>query len=129
MIDFESRRRSSMNRYFVFLLATAATLYGAVAEAKLNVIASTPTLAALAKEVGGSRVEVASLMPEDKDLHSYTPRVILASLIGAADLLLYEGLGVESSWLPVLVGVSGNKAIAPGSLGLPCIRRSVFTRR
>ena len=86
-----------MNRYFLFLLATAVTLYGAVAEAKLNVIASTPTLAALAKEVGGSRVEVASLLPEDKDLHSYTPRVILASLIGAADLLLYEGLGVESS--------------------------------
>jgi zinc/manganese transport system substrate-binding protein len=84
------------------------------AAAALKVVTTTEGLAALAREVGGDRVEVQSLSRGIQDPHFVDANPILAVKLRAADLLVDVGLDLEIGWLPPLVGQSRNAAIQPG---------------
>jgi zinc/manganese transport system substrate-binding protein len=91
--------------------------------AALHVVSSIPTLGSLAKEVGGSRVEVESLGKGYQDPHFVEPKPNLMLVLNRADLLLHVGLELEIGWLPPLVLGSRNSKIQPGDLGnLDCSR-------
>jgi hypothetical protein len=87
------------------------------AEAKLKVVCTNPTIAALAKEVGGVRVEVMSLTNIDEDPHRAKVSASLSVLFDEADLLLYNGAREEAGWLPALIKASGNASIQKGETG------------
>jgi len=91
--------------------------------AALHVVSSIPTLGSLAKEVGGSRVEVESLGKGYQDPHFIEPKPNLMLVLNRADLLLHVGLELEIGWLPPLVLGSRNGRIQPGEPGnLDCSR-------
>lgn len=77
---------------------------------KINVVTSFSILGDLAKNVGGDRIGVTSLVGPNGDVHVYTPSPADAQKISAAKLVIINGLGLEG-WLPRLVQSSGGKAV------------------
>ena len=90
----------------------------------LKLVASFSILGDLARNVGGTSVEVTTLVGPDSDAHVYSPTPADAKKIADAKLIIVNGLGFEG-WLPRLVQSSGGKAkivtatdgIAPLRLG------------
>jgi zinc/manganese transport system substrate-binding protein len=78
------------------------------------VVTTTEGLAAIAREVGGDRVEVQSLTRGVQDPHFVDANPTLAVKLRAADLLVDVGLELEVGWLPPLVSQSRHGAILPG---------------
>jgi zinc/manganese transport system substrate-binding protein len=98
-----------MRKLNLFTSMTAAALIamaGAAYAKPLKVVASFTVLADVAKEVGGSNVEVQSLVPPDGDPHEYEPTPNDAKNLKAADLVFVSGEGLEG-WLDRLISGSG----------------------
>jgi len=77
--------------------------------AKLPVVATFSILADFARNVGGDRIEVAALVGPDGDTHVYQPKPANARELGAARLIVVNGLGLEG-WIDRLIKASGAKA-------------------
>jgi zinc/manganese transport system substrate-binding protein len=98
-----------------FRIATAAsllTLGGFVSTASaadLDVVASFSIIADFAKNVGGDRVEVATLVGPDGDAHVYEPRPADAAALEKANVVLVNGLELEG-FMKRLIETSGTKA-------------------
>ena len=78
----------------------------ASAEKKLNVVATFSILGDLAKNVGGDRVEVTTLVGPNGDVHVYEPTPADARAVGGADVVVVNGLGLEG-WIDRLIKTSG----------------------
>jgi zinc/manganese transport system substrate-binding protein len=89
--------------------AAAAAAVPAFAQDKLKVIATFSILGDLVKNVGGERVEVASLVGPNGDAHVYSPTPADAKKLADAKLVFINGLGLEG-WLSRLIKASGTKA-------------------
>jgi zinc/manganese transport system substrate-binding protein len=76
---------------------------------KLKVVATFSILGDFARNVGGDRVEVTTLVGPNGDVHVYTPTTADAEAIRDARLVIVNGLGLEG-WLPRLVESSGSNA-------------------
>jgi len=88
-----------------------------IAQAKLNVVATTPDFAAIAREIGGSRVEVASLAKPTEDSHFVDAKPSLILKLNRADVLIEGGAELEIGWLPALVDSARNAKILRGAPG------------
>jgi zinc/manganese transport system substrate-binding protein len=96
----------------------------ALAQERLNVVASFSILGDFVRNVGGDRVNVTALVGPDSDAHVYAPTPSDAKKVADAKLVFVNGLGFEG-WLPRLVKSAGGKAavviattgIAPLKLG------------
>lgn len=99
------------------LLLAAALLGAAPAEAKVRVVATLPTLAAIVSEVGGDRVDVEALASPGEDPHHVDPRPNLIVKLNRADLLVVNGLDLEAGWLPPVQASARNGAIQTGGRG------------
>jgi zinc/manganese transport system substrate-binding protein len=80
-------------------------------------VATVPDLAALAREAGGERVDVSALLLPTQDPHFADARPHLALQLNRAKLVLVVGLGLESGWLPVLLGGARNPGVQRGGDG------------
>jgi zinc/manganese transport system substrate-binding protein len=100
-----------LTRRFVLaaVLLTSAQLSPALAQDRLNVVATFSILADLVKNVGGDRVEVKSLVGPNGDAHVYQPTPNDAKTLSDARLVFVNGLGFEG-WMARLVKASGTKA-------------------
>jgi zinc/manganese transport system substrate-binding protein len=99
-----------------FMLALIASPSSAAD--RLNVVASFSILGDFARQVGGDKVEVTALVGPDSDVHVYTPTPHDARDVGAARLLIINGLGLQG-WMPRLLQASGGKAqIVTASQGI-----------
>src|SRR5215831_12613406 len=99
-------------------LAFAGVLFAAVpAHAKLRVVTTIETLAALTREVGGDRVEVQSLSHGYEDPHFVQAKPSLIVTLNRADAVAYVGLELEVGWLPPLIQQSRNSKIQQGQPG------------
>jgi zinc/manganese transport system substrate-binding protein len=96
----------------------AFTAFGSLAHAALNVVACEPEWAALAKELGGDKVNVSSATTAQQDPHRVEARPSLIARMRNADLVVCTGLELEIGWLPVLIQQSGNAKLATGAPGL-----------
>ena len=115
-----------MRRLQLWLVCVAlvTSMMPARAQGRLSLVASFSILGDFAKNVGGDRVKVTTLVGPDGDVHVYTPAPADARKIADAKLLVINGLGLEG-WLPRLLQASGSKApiltatsgIAPLKLG------------
>ena len=81
----------------------------APAQDKLKVVATFSILADLVQNVGGDRVEVSALVAPNGDAHVYAPTPADARTLGAAQVVVTNGLGFEG-WIERLVKASGTKA-------------------
>lgn len=113
-----------MRRLSLIMFAAVMAVHPLRAEDRLNVVASFSILGDLVKNVGGDRVDVATLVGPNGDVHVYAPAPSDAKKNADARLLVMNGLGLEG-WLPRLVQSAGSKAtivtasngIAPLQLG------------
>ncbi|HWX13846.1 MAG TPA: metal ABC transporter substrate-binding protein [Methylocella sp.] len=77
---------------------------------KLPVVATFSILSDFARNVGGERIEVTALVGPNGDTHVYQPKPADAKELGAARLILVNGLGLEG-WIDRLIKASGAKAL------------------
>ncbi len=118
----EGHRWAALVLVLAFATAAESPVF-AQATSKLNVIASTSDLAALAAEVGGDRIGVHSIARGNQDLHFVEAKPSYLLELRHADLLIVVGLQLEGSWLtrgvhgPPLLSQSGNPRIQPGAVG------------
>jgi zinc/manganese transport system substrate-binding protein len=106
------RLLSSLAIAVVALVALAPRALAAV-----SVVATTPDLAAIAREVGGPGVEVVALSLPTQDPHFVDARPNLALALNRADLLVVQGLELEVGWLPALQAGAKNPKIQAGAAG------------
>jgi ABC-type Zn uptake system ZnuABC Zn-binding protein ZnuA len=85
-------------------VACAAATPAAGERDTLRVVASTSVIADFARQVGGERVEVVSLVPTGADPHVHEPTPGDARSVADADLVLANGAGLEP-WFDALAGV------------------------
>src|SRR5437899_708289 len=97
---------------FLFSLAGPAHAAG-----PLNVVATTEDLAAIAREVGGDKVQVEALARGYQDPHFVEAKPSFVLKLNKADLLIAVGRELEIGWLPPLVTQSRNVKIQPGGPG------------
>lgn len=94
-------------------LASAMTLtsiaLSAASAAELKVVATFSIIADFARNVGGDRIELTTLVGPDGDAHVYEPRPADAASMSDAQVVLVNGLNFEG-FLSRLVEASGTKA-------------------
>lgn len=66
---------------------------------KLNVVASFFPIYEFAKQVGGDRVNVITLIPVGVEPHDYEPTIQQLQEAENADVILFNGLGFEDAWV------------------------------
>jgi zinc/manganese transport system substrate-binding protein len=99
----------------VLLAALAAALVATPAAAqnapsnKIRTVATISIIGDLARNVGGDRVEVTTLVGPNGDAHVYSPTPGDARELAAAAIVFVNGLGLEG-WMTRLVTASGTKA-------------------
>jgi ABC-type Zn uptake system ZnuABC Zn-binding protein ZnuA len=79
---------------------------GAGGGGALRVVATTTQVADFARNVGGDRVQVTSLLKPGVDAHDYEPSPADIATIADADLVLQNGVGLEE-WLNDTIASSG----------------------
>ena len=85
--------------------------------AKLNVVATTPDLASIAKEIGGDHIDLTILAKPTEDPHFVDAKPSLIVKLNRADVLLEGGAELEIGWLPNLLDQSRNAKLAAGAPG------------
>ena len=91
------------------LLTLSPVLMAQASAAELKVVASFSIIADFAKNVGGDRVEITTLVGPDGDAHVYEPRPADAVAVSKAGVVLVNGLEFEG-FLKRLIDTSGTKA-------------------
>ena len=88
-------------------LTTAA--FSPASAKDLKVVASFSVIAHFARNVGGDRVEITTLVGPNGDAHVYEPKPADAKALAQADVILANGLQFEG-FLPRLIEASGTEA-------------------
>src|SRR5512141_2737039 len=106
----------SINR----IAGAAALIIGSAstAGAQIKVVATTPDLAAIAREIGGNAVSVTALAKPSEDPHFVNAKPSHIVTLNRADVLIEGGAELEVGWLPPLLESARNDRLAPGSPGL-----------
>lgn len=73
---------------------------------RLEVVASFSILGDMVREIGGRHVNVVTIVGPDADTHSFEPAPQAVQTLGAAQVLISNGLGLET-WLPRMIAASG----------------------
>ena len=84
---------------------------------KLNVVATTPDFAAIAREIGGDAVDVKALAKPTEDPHFVDAKPSHVVTLNHADVLIEGGAELEMGWLPPLLETARNPKIAAGAPG------------
>lgn len=99
-------------------LAALLMLFSAVpVQAALSIFACEPEWAALAREIGGTRVKVFSATTAAQDPHYIQARPSLIAKARRADLLFCTGAELEAGWLPMVLRKARNSKIGAGQPG------------
>jgi zinc/manganese transport system substrate-binding protein len=101
----------------IVLSASLAATGSALAEAKLDIVATTSSMGFLARTVGGDQVKVTVLAPPDRDAHSLLAKPSMMVALRNADLLVAVGADLEIGWLPAALQSANNPKILPGTPG------------
>jgi zinc/manganese transport system substrate-binding protein len=112
-----------------FSVLLSLLLFAAAAQAKLlNVVATTPDLAAIAREIGGDKIEITTLAKPTEDPHFVDAKPSFIVKLNRADVLIEGGAELETGWLSALLNQSRNAKIAAGAPGRVEASRGVTMR-
>lgn len=95
--------------FFGFLVSSA--------EAKLNVMTTTPDLRSITAEIGGDGITVESLGRGTQDPHFIEAKPSYMLKINKADLLISIGMDLEIGWLPSILSGARNPKVNPNEKG------------
>jgi zinc/manganese transport system substrate-binding protein len=98
-------------------LVAMAVAVALPAEGQLRVVATTPDLASVAREIGGDRVNVVALAKPTEDPHFVDAKPSFIVTLNRADALIEGGAELELGWLPPLLENARNGRIAAGAPG------------
>ena len=98
------------------LVLLFATLISS-AQAKLNVVATTTDFGAIAREIGGDRIDLITLAKPTEDPHFVDAKPSFVVKLNRADALIEGGAELEVGWLPPLVDGSRNAKLQAGKPG------------
>ena len=87
------------------------------AHAKLNVVATTPDIAAIAKEIGGDKIELTPRARPTEDPHFVDAKPSFILKLNKADVLIHGGAELEVGWLPKLIEQARNAKIIGAAKG------------
>jgi zinc/manganese transport system substrate-binding protein len=99
------------------ILAGALVCASMTAQARLNVVATTPDLAAIAKEIGGDKIELTTMARPTEDPHFVDAKPSFIVKLNKADVLIHGGAELEAGWLPKLVEQARNAQIVSAAKG------------
>lgn len=99
------------------LLLLLALALAPAAHAKLNIIATTTDFGAIAREIGGDKVEVTTLAKPTEDPHFVDAKPSFIVKLNRADALIEGGAELEIGWLPPLVEGARNPKLDAGKPG------------
>jgi ABC-type Zn uptake system ZnuABC Zn-binding protein ZnuA len=103
---------------FARLATLGALLLGAAAgpaSAELRVVASTPDVADITRQIGGDRVSVTPIAEGTQDAHKVPVKPSFVTKLNRADALVVQGLGIENTFVLPLLEVARNAKILPGA--------------
>lgn len=106
--------KTHMEKIFPIL---ASILLALDSHAKLNVVATTPDLAAIAREIGGDKIELTTLARPTEDPHFVDAKPSFIVRLNRADVLIEGGAELEMGWLSALLQQSRNAKLAVGAPG------------
>ncbi len=111
-----------MKTLHLFSLTTAVALVTAFSPApapvaKVQVVATTPDLAAIAREIGGDLIDVVALAKPTEDPHFVDAKPGHIATLNRADMLIDGGAELEIGWLPPLLESARNAKLANGAPG------------
>jgi zinc/manganese transport system substrate-binding protein len=94
-------------------------IFGGVfaADAKLNVVATLPDFASVAREIGGDKIDIVVLAKPTEDPHFVDARPSFVVSLRNADVLIEGGAELEIGWLPPLLQNARNPKIEAGKPG------------
>jgi len=104
-------------KYQICLFLLIVIGWASVVHAKLNIVASTPDIGAVTKEIGKDKVEVTSIAKPTEDPHFVDAKPSFIVKLNKADMLIEGGLQLEIGWLPNLVVGARNQKILSGEKG------------
>ena len=108
-----------------FFSLIGALLALASASAKLNVVATTPDFGAIAREIGGEKVEVFTMAKPTEDPHFVDAKPSFVVKLNKADVLIEGGAELEDAWLGRLLEQARNAKLAPGKPGRVACNRGI----
>lgn len=85
--------------------------------AELKVVTTLPWIGSIAKEIGGDKVAVTTLVKPGQDPHYIEAKPSMILSARKADIIIYNGLDLEIGYLPVIIESSKNTRIQPGQKG------------
>jgi len=90
-------------------------------QARLNVVATTPDLASIAREIGGDKIELTTLARPTEDPHFVDARPSFIVKLNKADALIHGGAELETGWLrPLLEGARNAKIVSAAKGDVRC---------
>src|SRR2546423_5076653 len=104
-------------RKVAILSAFGMAAAGSSASAQIRVVATTPDLASVAREIGGNKVSVVALAKPTEDPHYVDAKPSHIVTLNRADALIEGGAELELGWLPPLLENSRNSKISAGAPG------------
>lgn len=105
-------------KIFLRLLISLCAIAALPARAKLNVVATTPDLGAIAREIGGDQIELTTLAKPTEDPHFVDAKPSFIVKLHHADALIEGGAELEAGWLTPLLEGARNEKLEPGKPGL-----------
>src|SRR5437667_8858982 len=109
--------KTTMTNKTAALALGAITFISAQSTAQLRVVATTPDLASVAREIGGDRVNVVALAKPTEDPHFVDAKPSFVVTLNRADALIEGGAELELGWLPPLLENARNGKINAGAPG------------
>lgn len=94
----------------IFLVATVFTGLWAnllFAAGKMNVVATTTTLASIASEIAGDKISISVIASPKQNIHHYAPTPKDVLKVKKADVFIHQGLDLEA-WRQPLLDAAGN---------------------
>ena len=98
-------------------LLGCVVVFSITAHAKLNVVATTPDIGAIASEIGGNRINLTTMARPPEDPHFVDPKPSFIMRLNRADVLIHGGAELEVGWLPRLVEQARNAKIVAAAQG------------
>ena len=99
------------------LLAAAFIVLLTAAQAKLTVVATLPDYGAVARDIGGDKVDVTVMAKPTEDPHFVDARPSFIVKLRSADVLIEGGAELEIGWLPPLLQNARNPKLESGKPG------------
>ena len=106
-----------MNSPFAVWLFPLLVLTASQAGAKLNVVATTPDLGAIAREIGGDKIDLTTLAKPTEDPHFVDAKPSFIVKLNHADALVEGGAELEAGWLAPLLEGARNAKLEVGKPG------------